>query len=91
LIVAGVIAWLNVALTVALFGQMAMSPSGGVTTVTVAGTVGHDGEVVKVQSKALSRVLPKVSAAPVVIVAVYVAFAASAVEGVNVATNVAVW
>ena len=68
LIVAGFIAWLNVAVTRAVLGQTRVEPFGGVTEVTVG--AGHGPEVVNVHTKLAARGLPNVSAAPVLIVAV---------------------
>jgi hypothetical protein len=87
--VAGFIALLNVALTVALLGQVATLPSGGVTSVTVGAAAAHEGEVVNVHTKLASRVLPYVSATPVEIVAVNLVFGVRLAAGVKVATLVA--
>jgi hypothetical protein len=87
LMVAGFIGVLKVAVMTALLGHVVAEPLGGVTTVTVGG--GHGGEVVNDQVKLAVSELPKVSRAPVVMVAVKVVFDARAAEGVKVATLVA--
>src|SRR5580704_1730431 len=87
LMVAGFIAVLNVAVMTALLGHVVAEPLGGVTAVTVGG--GHGGEVVNDQVKLAVSELPKVSCAPVEMVAVKVVFDARAAEGVKVATLVA--
>src|SRR5438105_2143758 len=56
---------------------------------TGGGGAGHTTEVVKVHTKSAARVLPKVSAAPVVTVAVKVVLGTRLVVGVKVATLVA--
>jgi hypothetical protein len=87
LIVAGFIAWLNVAVITAVLGQTRVEPFGGVTEVTVGG---HVAEVVNVHTKLAASAMPNVSCAPVVIVAVKVVLGARVPEGVNVAILVAV-
>jgi hypothetical protein len=57
--------------------------------VTAAGT-GHVGEVVNLHTKLAARELPKLSFAPVVIVAMKAVLGARAAEGVKVAIFVAV-
>ena len=67
LMVAGFIAVLKVAVMTALLGHVVAERLGGVTAVTVG--AGQGGEVVKDQKKFSVRPLPKVSCAPVVMVA----------------------
>jgi hypothetical protein len=86
LIVAGFIAWLNVAVITAVLEQTEVEPFGGVTEVTVGG--GHDAEV-NVHTKLAASAMPDVSWAPVVMVAVKVVLGARAPEGVKVAILVA--
>ena len=85
LIVAGFIAWLNVAVITAVLEQTEVEPFGGVTEVTVGG---HVAEVVNVHTKLAASAMPNVSFAPVVIVAVKVLGARPA-EGVKVTILVA--
>lgn len=85
-IVAPSIALLKVALmTVRRLGQEPTLSE----IVTVGTTTPQEAEVVKVHGNDVSNVLPKVSAAPVVIVAVNLVFAARLAEGVKVAVLVA--
>ena len=67
LMVAGFIAVLKVAVMTAVLGQVTVERLGGVTEVTVG--AGHGGEVVNDQVKLAVSALPKVSSAPVVMVA----------------------
>ena len=85
LIVEDCIARLKVAVTKAL-GQIPVEPAGGATEITV-GAAHAVVVVLKVQTKSLANVLPNVSVAPVVIVAVYRVFSARAVAGVKVAVD----
>jgi hypothetical protein len=65
-------------------------PNGDAEPGTGGTTIGaHVAEVVKVQTKFAASLLPNVSAAPVVIVAVNGVVAASGVVGVKVATLLA--
>ena len=83
MIVAGVIASLNVAVRAWLMGTP-VAPLAGVVEIT-AGKVGA-GTVLKLHTKLLASELPARSVAPVVIVAVNTVFGASGVAGVSVAT-----
>jgi len=85
--VAGFIAWLNVAVIRAVLGHTPTLPFGGVTAVTVGG--GHWGELVKDQKKLEVSPLPNWSCAPVVMVATKREFGVRGAEGVKVATLVA--
>jgi hypothetical protein len=62
---------------------------GGVMRVTAGATAAHEVEVVNVHSKLASIVLPYVSVAPIVIVALNLVFGARLAKGVKVAVSVA--
>jgi hypothetical protein len=80
LIVAGFIAWLNVAVITAVLGQTRVELFGGVTEVTV-GIV----PVVNVQMKLIAGALPAGSFTPVVMVPLYLVLGSRLAAGVNVA------
>jgi hypothetical protein len=86
LMVAGSIAWGKVA-TTTVFGHAPEDPLGGVTAMGGAGTRQGLALVVKLHTKLPARVLPYMSVAPVVIVAVYAVPSASVAVGVKVAVS----
>ena len=87
LMVVGFIAPLKPA-TATVLGQIPLLPLGGAEEITVGGPVWHTVlPVVKLHTKLAVIALPKVSIAPVVIVAVYTVFSARLADGVKVAVS----